>query len=137
MPRVQTILIRLGVNAVALWIAAAAVHGIALDKGPNAGNGTFGERVSVLIVVAAIFAVVNTVVKPVVKLFSLPLFIVTLGLIIFVINALMLLLTSAICDALDVPFHVYDFSAALIGGLVISFVSWLINVMLPDHLEAR
>ena len=133
----RSILIRLGVNGAALWVAAASVHGIALNKGPNAGNGTLSQRVTVIIVVAAIFAVVNTIVKPVVKLFSLPLFILTLGLITFVINALMLLLTSAICDAMDVPFHIDGFSPALVGGLVVTFVSWLINVLLPDDLETR
>ena len=133
----RSVLIRLAVNGAALWVAAGAVHGIDLNKGPHAGNGTLSQRVTVIIVVAAIFAVVNTVVKPVVKLFSIPLFILTLGLIIFVINALMLLLTSKICDALDVPFHVDGFKPALVGGLVVSFVSWLINVLLPDNLEAR
>jgi putative membrane protein len=133
----RSVLIRLAVNGAALWVAAGAVRGIDLNKGPNAGNGTLSQRVTVIIVVAAIFAVVNTLVKPVVKLFSLPLYILTLGLIIFVINALMLLLTSAICDKLNVPFHVAGFKPALVGGLVVSFVSWMINVLLPDHLEAR
>jgi putative membrane protein len=133
----RTVLIRLGVNGAALWIAAASVHGIALNKGPHEGNGTLTQRLTVIIVVAAIFAVVNTVVKPVVKLFAIPLFILTLGLIIFVINALMLLITSAICDGLDVPFHVEGFSPAVVGGLVVSFVSWLLNILLPDELGTR
>lgn len=129
-------MIRLGVNAAALWVAAAVVSGIQLNQGANADDSN-GQKLLMLLIVAAIFAVVNTVVKPIVKLFSLPLFILTLGLIIFVINAGMLLLTSAISDALDVPFRVEDFSDALLGGLVISFISWLINVVLPDSLEAR
>ncbi|MGQ0629851.1 MAG: phage holin family protein [Sporichthyaceae bacterium] len=132
----QAIVIRLGVNAAALWVAAAVVSGIQLNQGANADDSN-GQKLLMLLIVAAIFAVVNTVVKPIVKLFSLPLFILTLGLIIFVINAGMLLLTSAISDALDVPFRVEDFSDALLGGLVISFISWLINVVLPDSLEAR
>ncbi|MGQ0623095.1 MAG: phage holin family protein [Sporichthyaceae bacterium] len=132
----QAIMIRLGVNAAALWVAAAVVSGIQLNQGANADDSN-AQKLLMLLIVAAIFAVVNTVVKPVVKLFSLPLFILTLGLIIFVINAAMLLLTSAISDALDVPFRVEDFSDALLGGLVISFISWLINVLLPDKLESR
>src|SRR5580704_17940442 len=130
----RSVLIRLAVNGAALWVAASAVHGIDLNKGPHAGNGTLSQRLTVIIVVAAIFAVVNTVVKPIVKLFSIPLIILTLGLIIFVINALMLLLTSAICDGLNVQFHVDGFSPALVGGLVVSFVSWLINILLPEDL---
>jgi putative membrane protein len=133
----RTVLIRLGVNAAALWVAAGTVSGIALNKGAHDGRGSVSQRLIMLLIVAAIFAVVNTVVKPIVKLFSLPLFILTLGLIIFVINALMLMLTSAISDAMNVPFHVDGFKAALVGGLVISFVSFLINVILPDSLEAH
>jgi putative membrane protein len=116
----------------ALWVAAAVVSGIELNKGAGDGRGSVGDRLLVLLVVAAIFGFVNTIVKPIVKLFSLPLFILTLGLIIFVINALMLLLTSAICDGMDVPFHVDGFGAALLGGLVISVVSFLLNVLLPE-----
>lgn len=131
MPSVQTILIRLGINMAALWVAAGVVTGIVLNEG-SGDRGSTGDRFLVLLVVAAIFGVVNTIVKPIVKLFSLPLFIVTLGLIIFVINALMLLLTSEICEAMEVPFHVDNFSAALIGGFIISVVSWLLGILLPD-----
>jgi putative membrane protein len=131
MPGVETILIRLGINMAALWVAAAVVSGIVLNEG-SGDRGSTGDRLLVLLVVAAVFGVVNTIVKPVVKLFSLPLFILTLGLIIFVINALMLLLTSEICEALEVPFHVDNFSAALIGGFIISVVSWLLGILLPD-----
>ncbi|MGQ0846919.1 MAG: phage holin family protein [Sporichthyaceae bacterium] len=127
----ETILIRLGINMAALWVAAAVVSGIVLNEG-SGDRGSTGDRLLVLLVVAAVFGVVNTIVKPVVKLFSLPLFILTLGLIIFVINALMLLLTSEICEALEVPFHVDNFSAALIGGFIISVVSWLLGILLPD-----
>lgn len=128
----EAILIRLGINAAALWVAAAVVSGVELNKGDGDGRGSVGDRLITLLIVAAIFGVVNTLIKPVVKLFSLPLFILTLGLIIFVINALMLLLTSAISDAVNVPFHVDGFTAALLGGLVISVVSWLLDVLLPD-----
>ena len=49
----------------------------------------------------------------------------------------MLMLTSSIADVMDVPFHVDGFGDALVGGLVISFVSFLINVVLPDELETH
>lgn len=126
----QTLLVRLGINAAALWVSAAVLNGIALNEGGDRGSA--GDRFLVLLVVAAIFGVVNTFVKPIVKLFSLPLFILTLGLIIFVINAVMLLLTSEICEAMEVPFHVDGFGAALLGGLIISAVSWPLGILLPD-----
>jgi len=127
----QGILIRLVVNAIALWVATVVIEKITVTGGSST------EQAVTLIVVAAIFGVVNAVIKPVVKLLALPLFILTLGLITFVINALMLMLTSGIADLLKVPFRVDGFMAALLGGLVISFVSFLLNVILPKELETR
>jgi putative membrane protein len=88
-----------------------------------------------LLIVAAIFGIVNAVVKPIAKLVSLPFIILTLGLLIFVINALMLLLTSWITDKLDVQFHVSGFGSALLGSLVITLVGMLLNAVLPDKTE--
>jgi putative membrane protein len=121
--------IRLGINAAAIWVAAAVVSGIELNKGSGDGRGSLGDRIVMLLIVAAIFAVVNAVVKPVATMIGLPLIIVTLGLFIFVINALMLLLTSAISDALNVPFHVDGFDAALLGALVVTLVSWPLSLV--------
>jgi putative membrane protein len=122
----MSLIIRLIVNAIALWIATAIVSGVEIE------SASTQEQVITLIVVAAIFALVNTFVRPIVKLLSLPLYVLTLGLFTFVVNALMLLLTSWIADLLDLPFHVDGFWAAILGGLVIAFVSWLINLLLPD-----
>ncbi len=77
----------------------------------------------------------NAVVKPIVKLLSLPFIILTLGLLIFVINAAMLLLTSWITGKLDVQFHVDGFWAALLGSLVITVVGMLLNAVLPEKAE--
>jgi putative membrane protein len=68
----------------------------------------------------------------VVKLLALPLFILTLGLITLVINALMLLLTSWLADKLDLSFHVDGFWTAVLGALIVSIVSWALHVVLPD-----
>jgi putative membrane protein len=124
-PCVQLI-IRFVVNGIALWIAALVVDGVDIEA-----STTTGEVLTIL-AIAAVFAVVNIVVRPIVKILSLPLYVITLGLFTFVVNALMLLLTSWIADLLDVPFHVDGFWAALLGGLVISFVSWMINLVLPS-----
>jgi len=127
----KNLVIRLLANAVALAVAAWVVGGITLQ------GSTTGRRILTLLIVAAIFGVVNAVVKPVAKLLSLPFIILTLGLLIFVINALMLMLTSWISGQLDVPFHVSGFGSALLGALVITLVSWLLNVVLPDSLEPK
>jgi putative membrane protein len=123
------LVVKLLVNAVALAIATWLLAGITLR-----GSSTTA-RIVTLLVVAAIFAVINSFVRPLAKLLSLPFIVLTLGLLIFVINALMLLLTSWISGRLDLAFHVDGFWTALVGSLIVSVVSWLLNVFLPDDLE--
>lgn len=128
MPAMKDVLLRLGINAAALWVAAAVVGGIELNEG-GGDRGSLGDRLLVLLIVAAIFAVVNAFVKPIATMIGLPFILLTLGLFIFVINAGMLLLTSVISDAAEVPFHVEGFGAALLGALVISLVSWPLSLV--------
>ena len=125
------LIVRLLAGAVALAAAAGLIEGISV------GPGTTSERVLVLLAVAVIFGLVNAIVRPIVRLISLPLFILTLGLFTFVVNALMLLLTAWIGDLFDLAFEVDGFWAALLGALVISVVTFLINVLLPDRYEGR
>lgn len=120
------LIFRLAVNAIALWIATVIVTGVDVD------TSSTRDQVLTLLVVAALFAVVNVVVRPIVKILSLPLYILTLGLFTFVVNALMLWLTSWIAGQLDVPFHVDGFWPAILGGLVVTVVSWVLNLLLPD-----
>jgi putative membrane protein len=127
----KNLIIKLLANAAALAVATWVVGGITLQAEST------GRKVLTLLIVAAIFGLVNAVVKPVAKLLSLPFIILTLGLLIFVINALMLLLTSWITGKLDVQFHVDGFVAALLGSLVITLVGVLLNVVLPDKAEIR
>ncbi len=121
-----SLITRLVVNAIALWIATVIVSGVEIEQASTQ------EQVVTLLVVAAIFAAVNIVVRPVVKLLSLPLYVLTLGLFTFVVNALMLLLTSWLAGLFNVPFHVDGFWSAVLGGLVVAIVSWLLNLLLPD-----
>ncbi|KOG65356.1 membrane protein [Streptomyces griseoflavus] len=113
-------------NAAALAVAIWLLKDITLT-----GENT-GRKALTLVLVALIFGVVNFVVKPVVKLLSFPLFILTLGLITLVINALMLLLTSWLADKFHLAFHVEGFWTAVLGGVIISIVSWALHVVLPD-----
>ncbi|MGW1373301.1 phage holin family protein [Streptomyces sp. NPDC002446] len=114
-------------NAAALAVAIWLLKDITLT-----GENT-GRQVLTLVLVALIFGSVNFVVKPVVKLLSFPLFILTLGLITLVVNALMLLLTSWLAGKVDLAFHVNGFWPALLGGVIISIVSWAMHVVLPDE----
>lgn len=119
------------VNAVAVWVATALVDGIDL-----AGHDT-GSRVFTLIVVALIFGLVNTVIKPVVKLLAFPVLVLTLGLFTLVINALMLWLTSWLSGTLDLDFEVHGFWTAVLGALIISVVSWILHMIIPDRDKER
>ncbi|OIJ69305.1 phage holin family protein [Streptomyces mangrovisoli] len=112
-----------GALAVAVWL---------LDKITLTGDST-AKKAWTLLLVALVFGVVNWLVKPIVKVLTFPLFILTLGLITLVVNALMLLLTSWLCDKLNLSFHVEGFWTAVWGGLIISIVSWALNMVLPDE----
>ena len=114
----RNLIVRLFVNAVALWFAARVVPGIDLS----------GEFVPVLLV-AAVFGLVNALIKPIVMVLSIPFVILTLGLFILVINAGMLMLTAAVVNALSVE----GFVPALWGGLLISLVSLLFSLILPER----
>ncbi|MFI9029760.1 phage holin family protein [Streptomyces sp. NPDC053560] len=123
----RNFLVKTIANAAALAVAIWLLSDITLT-----GSST-GNKVWTLILVALIFGVVNVIVKPVVKLLSFPLFILTLGLITLVINALMLLLTSWLAGKLDLAFHVEGFWTAVLGGFIVSIVSWALHVILPDE----
>ena len=127
----KNLIIRLLVNAVALAVAAWLVGGITLQ------GATTGQRILTLLIVAVIFGLVNAFVRPIVKLLSLPFIVLTLGLLIFVINAAMLLLTSWITGKLDVQFHVDGFWSAILGSLIISVVGVILNVILPEKAEVH
>lgn len=118
------------VNAVALLAAAFIVPGIRLTA--SATSPGLNEWMT-LAVVALIFGLINAVIRPVVFFLTLPLTILTLGLFMFVVNALMLLLTSRIAQALDLGFRVDGFGAALLGALVISVVSFLLGRVLTSE----
>ncbi|MFJ9775677.1 phage holin family protein [Kitasatospora sp. NPDC101157] len=116
------------INAAAIWVAAWIVSGIQLAE----GNADWQHKALTVLGVAVVFGLINWLIKPVVKLFSFPLFILTLGLITFVINALMLLLTSWASSRLELDFHVVSFGSALVGSLIISLVAWGLHLALDD-----
>lgn len=115
------------INGVALWIAALLVDGI--EFGDNASGW---QVVKTVLLVALVFGVLNTFVRPIAKLLSLPFIILTLGLFVFVINALMLQLTSWISGKLNLAFHVQEFFwDAILGSLIITFVSMILGFFNP------
>jgi putative membrane protein len=115
------------INAVALWVAAWAIPGITF------GEGRTGNVFWTVVLVALIFGIVNAFIKPVAKLLSMPFIILTLGLFVFIVNALMLELTSWLADKLDLAFHVeHFFWDAIFGALVVTLVSMVLSFIKRD-----
>jgi putative membrane protein len=117
----MSIIVRLVVNAVALWVATQLVPGISYT----------GDGVS-LLGVALVFGVLNVLLKPVLLILTLPFLILTLGLFTLVLNAVMLWLTSAASSSLGLGFHVDGFAAAFLGALVVSVVSFAMSLFVSS-----
>ncbi len=121
------ILIRLAVSAVALWIATLVIDGITLTT-----DSTL-EKIGTLLLVAAIFGVVNAVLRPIIKVIGCAFYVLTLGLVALVVNGALFLLASWIADQMGLPFHVDDFwPSAVLGALLVGVISWLLNMVVPD-----
>jgi putative membrane protein len=119
-------LLRLVITAAALWAAVALVPGIGHD----------GSWLA-LLGVALVFGAVNAVIRPLLLTLTCPLVVLTLGLFIFVLNAVMLWLTGALSGALGLGFHVAGFLPALVGGVVVAIVSTVLNLFVGDRPRRR
>ncbi|MFN8452734.1 MAG: phage holin family protein [Anaerolineae bacterium] len=116
---IRNFIIRLVINAVALYVTASILPGIHIVN----------NEVGTLLVIALVFGIVNALVKPIVKILTCPLVILTLGLFIFVINALMLMLTAALLpDRLTVE----NFGWALLGGIVMGIAAIIVEWVLKS-----
>ncbi len=111
-------------NAAALWAAAWLLPGL-----------DFSGDVVQLLLVAAVFGIVNSLVRPILAVLTCPLIVVTLGLFTLVINALMLMLTGALSEQWGLGFTVTGFWAAFWGGLVVGLVSVVLSLVLPGNRE--
>ncbi|GAA2575438.1 phage holin family protein [Actinomadura fulvescens] len=119
-------LIRVLINAVALWVATVLVDGISVS------GDTTAKRWLTLLAVAVIFGVVNAFIKPVIKVLGCAFYVLTLGLFALVVNAALLMLTSWAAGKLSLPFHVEWFWPAFWGAIIVSVVSWLLSLLIPD-----
>ena len=121
--------IKVLVNGAALWAAAYLVHGIQLAGGTAS---TTSQLVTILWV-AVIFGGLNALIKPILTILSLPVIILTLGLFTLIVNAAMLELTSWFAGQFNLAFHVDSFFwDAVIGSIIITIVSMILNAVLPD-----
>ena len=125
----KSIAVKILVNGAAISVAAFLLKGISL--GP--GNGITGGRLVTVLWVAVIFGLVNVVIKPVLRFFSLPFIILTLGLFSLIVNAAMLWLTSWFAVQVGLDFRVDQFFwDAVLGSIIITVVSMIVSRILPD-----
>jgi len=110
------------INTIAIMIAIKFVPGIVYA----------GEWWGIL-VVGLLFGLINTFIRPFIKLFALPLLIFSLGLFTFIINAMMLSLTSWLSDKFHLGFHVESFKAAFLGALLVSLASMVLSCLIPSE----
>lgn len=115
---VSRFLIRWFVSGLGLWIAAGLLG----------GRINYDQRLGVIVVSGLILAIVNTVIKPIVILLSLPAILFSLGLFMLVINGLMVMLVSKLYE----PLHVTNFWAATLAGMVIGLVNYLVTTILEE-----
>jgi putative membrane protein len=121
----RTLLLHWASNAIALWIAAQFIAGL-----------TFTGDLLQLLLVAAVFGLVNSLVRPLLTVLTCPLIVLTLGLFTLVINALMLLLTGWFSARWNLGFGVAGFWPAFLGGLVVGIVSLVLSLVFPPQRRA-
>ena len=121
----RSLLLHWVLNAAALWVAAALIPGLDFSGGPGR-----------LLLVAAVFGIVNSTLRPLLTVLTCPLIVLTLGLFTLVINALMLLFTGWLSESWNLGFSVSGFWSAFFGGLVVGLVSVILSLALAPK-ESR
>lgn len=116
-PATSRFLIRWLVSSLGLWIAAGLFSGI-----------TYENRLEVIVISGLLLAIVNSVIKPIVILLSLPAILFSLGLFMIIINGLMVMLVSSLYSNFDVD----NFAAAILAGIVIGLVNYLVTTILEE-----
>jgi putative membrane protein len=120
------LLLRLLINAGALWAATTLVPGISFAGDP----GRF-------LVVALVFGLLNALVRPILLLLSLPLLLLTLGLFTFVLNAFILMILGSLSEGLGLGFHVNGFFPAFVGALIVTVVSFVLSMVVKPASDRK
>lgn len=110
------LILKIMINALSIAVAVKLIDGI-----------TFTGEWWKMIIIGAVFGIVNSLIRPIVKFFTFPLIILTLGLFTFIINALMLLLTEALSGHFNLGLQIYGLWPAFWGALIVSIVSTLFS----------
>lgn len=125
-------LVRLVVNAVALWLTTLIVSGVSVDA---FGNGSTVETVLTYLLVAFVFGLVNAVIGTAIRIVAFPIYILTLGLISFVVNAILLLIVAGISSAIGFGLQVESFGWGVVGAIVLAVFGWLIGLFVRPVLN--
>ncbi len=115
--------LKLGVNALAIWVAVTFVEGLSFDSSEGWGK---------LAILAVVLGLVNAVVKPIVRFFSLPAVLLTLGLFLIVINIAMFGLLVLVSDSFELGLSADGFGPIAIGGFIVSLVAWVGELIVPE-----
>ncbi len=115
---INSFLLRWFVSSLGIWIAAGL-----LDQ-----SITYENKIRVIVISGLVLAIINTVIKPIVVFLSLPAILLSLGLFMIVINGLMVALVSRLYG----PLHVSNFGAAVLAGMIIGLVNYLVVTILED-----
>ena len=118
-------LLRLIINALALWLTTLIVSGVTVR--PYASDTT--ALVLTYLLIALIFGVVNAIVGTVIRIVAFPLYILTLGLISLLVNAFLLFIVSWISDAMGFGLHIDGFWSGVLGALVLGIIAWLLGLI--------
>jgi len=119
-------LIQIAINAIALYVAVVLVPGLEF-------HGEWWK----FVLVAVAFSLVNTYLRPILRIVTMPISILTLGIFLLIINAFMILLVGAVSVQLHLGFTVHDFWAAFLGAIVVAIVGFILAVTLAPARFAR
>jgi putative membrane protein len=119
-------LVRLVINAVALWLTTLIVSGVSVT--PFGAGGTV-ETVLTFLLVAFVFGLVNAVIGTLIRIVAFPIYILTLGLISFVVNAVLLLIVAGISTSIGFGLEVESFGWGIVGAFVLAVFAWLIGLV--------
>lgn len=117
-------LLKLGINALAIWVAVQLNVGVTYDD---------SEGFVKLVLLALVLALVNGLIKPIVKFFSFPAVLLTLGAFLVLINIAMFGLLVLLSDTFGLGLDADGFGAIAVGGIIVSIVVWLGELVIPDE----
>jgi putative membrane protein len=124
------LLLRLLISALALWLTTLIMSPHLTIKSFDADPGNVFAYIVTLVIVALIFGIVNGVIGGIIRVVAFPIYVITLGLISLVVNALLLLLVAWISSLIGFGLSVENFGWGVLGAIVIGVISWLIGIIL-------